>query len=107
MAAFGESCHRCGHAGASLYDPQRRSPANFCCVAKLLFDYLVGGGQERFREGDAERLGGLEIDDQLDLCDLLYREVRGFFALENAAGVNTDLAVRIKTVRSIAHKTAG
>ena len=47
----------------SQSDPKRRSPANFCCVAKLLFDHLVGGGQQRFRNGKAEGLGGFAIDD--------------------------------------------
>ncbi len=40
-----------------------------CIAAKLaLFDHLVGGGQQRLRNHQAERLGGLEIYDQLDLC---------------------------------------
>ena len=33
------------------------------------FDHLVGAGEHRERESDAERLGSLEISDQLDLCD--------------------------------------
>jgi hypothetical protein len=32
-----------------------------------LFDHLVGAAEQRDRHGDAERLGGLEIDNQLDL----------------------------------------
>src|SRR5450755_3433749 len=37
----------------SIHDPKRRSPANFCCGAKLLLDQLVGGGQQRFRHLNA------------------------------------------------------
>jgi hypothetical protein len=33
--------------------------------SKKLFDHLVGAGKKRRRHGDAERLGGLEIDYQL------------------------------------------
>ena len=27
-----------------------------------LFDHLVGAGEQRWRNGEAERLGGLEVD---------------------------------------------
>ena len=33
------------------------------------FDHLVGAGEQRERESDAERLGSLEINDQLHLRD--------------------------------------
>ena len=45
---------------------------------------------------EAKRLGGLEIDDQFHLGDLLDRQVGGLFAFENAAGVdaiNVDVSV--------------
>jgi hypothetical protein len=32
----------------------------------LLFDHLIGALQERLRDGEAKRLRGLEIDDQLE-----------------------------------------
>jgi hypothetical protein len=32
-----------------------------------LFDHLVGAHQERFRDFQAERLGGLQVDHQFEL----------------------------------------
>ena len=38
-----------------------------------LFDHLVGAAEQRQRNGEAERLGGPEIDGHLDFRDLLHR----------------------------------
>jgi hypothetical protein len=40
-----------------------------------LLDQLIGGGQQRFRDGKAERLGGLEIKHRLVLRRCLHREI--------------------------------
>jgi hypothetical protein len=58
-------------------------------------DHLIGGRQQRFRDGEAERLGGLEVNGQLDFYGLLYRQIGRFIALENAPGIDTRLVVRI------------
>jgi hypothetical protein len=29
-------------------------------------NYFVGGGQQRFRDGEVEGFGGLEVDDELE-----------------------------------------
>jgi hypothetical protein len=55
-----------------------------------LFDHLVGAGEQRQRHGEAERPGGLEVDDQLDLGGLLNRQVGGLLALENPAGIEAS-----------------
>jgi len=69
--------------------------------------HLVGGGQQRFRDGEAERLGSLEVDDEIDFCDLLHREVGGFVALENAPSIDASLAVPIADAAAIAYQAAG
>ena len=35
-----------------------------------LLDHLVGRRQQRFRDGEAERPSGLEVDDEIELGDL-------------------------------------
>jgi hypothetical protein len=51
-------------------------------LAGPLFDQLVGAKQERFGNGEANRLGSLEVDDQLVFGRLLYGQVGWFGALE-------------------------
>ena len=50
-------------------DPNRPiREADSCSAANLrLFDHLVGSGEHGRRELEAERFGGLQIDDQLEL----------------------------------------
>src|SRR6266436_1709524 len=70
-------------------------------------DNLVGAGEDRWRHGEAERLGGLEIDDQLECRRLLDRQIGGLGALEDLSGVNTELAKDGCGARSIADQAAG
>src|SRR3954447_11401185 len=61
-----------------------RSPA--------LLDNLVGARQHRLRHSEAERLRGLEIDDQLENRRLVDRQIGGLGALEDLSRVITDQA---------------
>ena len=46
-----------------------------------LLNHRVRAQQQRLRDREAERLGGLEIDEQLELRGLLDRKIRGLGAL--------------------------
>src|SRR5262245_64215813 len=49
--------------------------------AEGLFDHLVGAGEQRLRHVEAERLGCLEVDHQLELGWLLDRNIARLGAL--------------------------
>src|SRR5437667_4286598 len=71
------------------------------------FDHLVGADQQRRWDGDAERLRGREIDHQLILGRLLYRQLAWSVALENLVDVGSGAAIEVGKVRTIAQQMAG
>ena len=76
-------------------------------LASVLTNHLVRQDEERRRESDPERLGGLEIDHQLELGRLYHWQVGGFGTLENFADVDSGLAIRVRKVASVTDQTAG
>ena len=51
--------------------------------------------EQRRRQGDAKRSRRLEIDHQFEFGRLDDREGGGLFTLENAPGIQADLAIRL------------
>src|SRR5881628_887952 len=70
-------------AGAAQPATATRRPISRRIFAGRSLDNLVRPQQHRLRDGQAERLGGLQIDDQLELRGLLDRQVRRLRALED------------------------
>jgi hypothetical protein len=64
-----------------------------------------GSGQAGW-DGEAERLGGLEVDDELEFGRLLDLQVGRLLALEDASDIVAGLTERIGDVGTIAHQPA-
>jgi len=67
----------------------------------MLFDDLVGAGEDRRRHGQSERPGGLEIDHQLEPRWLLDRKIGRLGALEDLPDVSTEIAISVGQISSV------
>jgi hypothetical protein len=54
-------------------------------TSAISFYNLVGAADQRGREGDAQGVGCLHFDEQLDLRDQLDRQIRRLLAIEYGA----------------------
>src|SRR6516225_1136933 len=73
------------------------------CSKKILFDHLVGASEQRGRHVDAEHLGGLQIDDELESGGLLHQQIGGLDAFDDATGIAANLAINVGEVGSVTH----
>jgi hypothetical protein len=72
-----------------------------------LFHQLVGERKQIRRDIEAERFGGCEVDDEIDLACQLNRHIGGCRPFENPASVDPGTTIGIGLARSVAHKDAG
>jgi hypothetical protein len=76
------------------------------CDITSLVDHLVGGGEQFIRNGDAERVGRLEIDQKLKCRRLLDRQFAGVCALENLVHIESSAPTEPLEARTIAKQAA-
>jgi hypothetical protein len=74
--------------GDGLALMQRYTTASFAAS----FDSLVGGHEERRRDGETKRLGGLEVDHQLEFFRRQDRHLRRIGTFEDFARVAAGLS---------------
>ena len=63
-----------------------------------LFDHLVGGRQDRGRHREAERLGGLQVDNQFKLDWLLHGQIAWPRAFEDFVDEGRRSVAEVGTV---------
>src|SRR6266849_9376904 len=76
-----------------------RKPPVLC-----LLNHLIGAQQQRLRDREAEGLGDLEVDHQLELGRLFDRQVTWFCALEDLVDVFGGTAQHFVEISAIAHQ---
>src|SRR5262249_58065161 len=82
-------------------------------TCRVLFDHLVGAGDERGRHGETKRLGGLEIDNEFELRGLLDRQIGGrwpplkFFGTRSCAPVVPRAGCRVQDTTSSPRRCNG
>jgi hypothetical protein len=77
------------HPAPRILDSATAAPNREPAYRSLL-DNLFGAHQHRLRHSEAERLGSLEVDDQLEFGRLLDRQIGRLGTLEDLSGVNAD-----------------
>ena len=70
-------------------------------------DHLIGALLEVKRNVESERLGGREIDDQLEFGRQLNRKIAWLLAFEYARNIDTGTAISIRDSGTITHQPTG
>src|SRR5262245_4740788 len=76
-----------------------------CGKTALLFDRLVGAGEQR-RRVKRKRLGGLEVDRQFELGRRLHRKVGRLLAFKDAIDVASSAPELVDEIRPVGHQAA-
>ena len=68
------------------------------------FKHLVGGDHQALRDGHTERLSGPEVDEYLKLRGSLHRQITGFLASQDAAGIDAGEMIGIGDTGTVAQQ---
>jgi hypothetical protein len=73
-------------------------------VEHALLDHLVCLQKKRLRDRQRQRLGGLRIDNEVELRGLFHGQICGLCALEDLVHVGLGASEEIDNVRSVGHE---
>src|SRR6266849_9947573 len=93
-----------GQCGLLRLHCQGLSPFTPCRSPGALLNHLIGAQQQRLRDREAEGLGDLEVDHQLELGRLFDRQVTWFCALEDLVDVFGGTAQHFVEISAIAQQ---
>ena len=82
--------NRCGAENGErvpISDPSARSKS---ARTVWLLNQLVRADEHRRWDGDPERLRGLHVDGEFEMCRLLYRQIRGLGTFENLVDIDSS-----------------
>src|SRR5262245_50449078 len=70
------------------------------------FDHLVGAGEQRGWDLDPERLGGLQVDHELELGGLLDGQIGRLFAFQNSTSIHSRQPIQFREATTVADEAA-
>src|SRR5207249_9593141 len=105
---------RCGERGGHGHTRAWKHPAKPTAARRswprwssmVLFDDSVRPSEDGLRNRQPQGLGGLQVDDQVELRRLLDREVCWIGALENLVDVDRCPAAGVSEARGVVHESA-
>src|SRR5207253_7382273 len=69
-------------------------------------DHLIRPVQHRLRNCQAKLLRSFQIDHQLELGGLLYRQISELSALQNLVHIRSGASVQVNNAHAVAHKSS-